>query len=319
MKKENIKFSIIVPIYNTDEIYLNECLKSIQTQNYNNFEIILVNDCSFREETIEWIKKIESKKNKNIKIINSETNNGLGESRNIGIKNSSGDVIIFVDSDDWVTKDMLYELAKIDFNQYDIVSFNFCKEKEDGTSIKNTDYIWYAGENILYGGGMSCAKAYAKEFLLENNIFYPKENMHHEDEYYTMLCLRHSPRIYSLNKYFYNYRIDVSTSICHTESSERKFNDIDFLLNKLNLSKKDNMVLRKYYTDCFSMFIFQYLKCDNCKCSNWIKYTRTWRKNRKVAVNMKRKFLYNIAFFFPITLFLLKKIIIKRISTAKTL
>ncbi len=94
---KNPKFSFIVPIYNTDVKLLDFCLKSILKQSYKNFEIILVNDNSTNENTNHYISSIAKK---NIKTITNYENIGLGPSRNVGIENSSGDVILFVDSDD---------------------------------------------------------------------------------------------------------------------------------------------------------------------------------------------------------------------------
>ncbi len=90
-------FSIIIPIYNTPIIFLKKCIDSCLNQDYKNYEIILINDCSTDIDTLEYISKLHNKK---IKIINNETNIGLGPSRNVGIKNSKNDYLIFVDSDD---------------------------------------------------------------------------------------------------------------------------------------------------------------------------------------------------------------------------
>ena len=103
----NIKFSIIVPVYNVEK-YIKKCINSILNQTYKNYEIIIINDGS----TDKSKKILESYKNiDNIKIIN-QTNKGLSVARNIGIKNASGDYLLFVDSDDYIDNDLLENLNK---------------------------------------------------------------------------------------------------------------------------------------------------------------------------------------------------------------
>ena len=88
----NIKFSIIVPVYNVEK-YLNTCLESIVKQTYNNYEVIIVCDkCDDNSEMIVdyYIKKYNWKK-----IY--EKNTGLSKARNIGIEIAAGDYLIFLD------------------------------------------------------------------------------------------------------------------------------------------------------------------------------------------------------------------------------
>lgn len=95
--------SIIVPVYNVEE-YLNECLDSIKRQTYKNIEVILVNDGSTdgSKEICERYCKNDSR----FKLINQE-NQGLSETRNVGVRASIGEYIFFVDSDDVVKVDIL--------------------------------------------------------------------------------------------------------------------------------------------------------------------------------------------------------------------
>ena len=98
--------SIIVPMYNTSA-YLKECVESIRAQTLSNIEIILIDDGSLDEcgSIAEDYKTIDSR----IKVIHRE-NGGLGAARNTGIDNSTGQYIGFVDSDDWVDKEMFGSL-----------------------------------------------------------------------------------------------------------------------------------------------------------------------------------------------------------------
>lgn len=99
--------SIIVPVYNTSK-YLEKCLYSLINQTIKNIEIIVVNDGS-TDNSLEIINKI-AKEDERIKVYNKK-NGGLSSARNYGIEKSTGKYIGFVDSDDYVRKDM-YEILK---------------------------------------------------------------------------------------------------------------------------------------------------------------------------------------------------------------
>ena len=100
--------SVIVPIYNVEK-YLEKCIESILAQTYTDYELILVNDGS-TDGCYEICQKF-SKRDVRIKLIN-KPNGGLSSARNVGIDNSKGDYITFVDSDDYISKYMLQELYR---------------------------------------------------------------------------------------------------------------------------------------------------------------------------------------------------------------
>jgi len=88
-------FSIVIPLYNKEK-YIGNTLKSILSQTFGDYEIIIVNDCSTDKSRAEAV-KFESPK---IRIIDHEKNKGLSASRNTGIRNASSSFIAFVDADD---------------------------------------------------------------------------------------------------------------------------------------------------------------------------------------------------------------------------
>ena len=92
-------FSIIIPLYNCEK-FIEICLLSVLNQNFNNYEIIIINDCS-KDRSLKICTKYKKKYPK-IKIINQKTNKGVSSSRNLGIKSSNGEYIIFLDSDDYL-------------------------------------------------------------------------------------------------------------------------------------------------------------------------------------------------------------------------
>ena len=123
-----MKFSIIVPVYNVEK-YVKRCLDSIFNQTYKDFEVIVVNDGS-TDKSMNIVKKY-----KDVKIINEE-NRGLSHARNNGVKNARGDYILFVDSDDYINKDLLKELNKSLNNNPDVVRFQVQSVDEYGNMTK---------------------------------------------------------------------------------------------------------------------------------------------------------------------------------------
>ena len=105
--------SVIVPVYKVEK-YLNRCVKSIIGQTYENLEIILVDDGS--PDRCPVMCEAWAEKDSRIKVIH-KSNGGLSDARNAGIKVANGELIGFVDSDDWIVPDMyqcLYATMKAD-------------------------------------------------------------------------------------------------------------------------------------------------------------------------------------------------------------
>lgn len=134
------KISIIVPVYNVEQ-YISKCIHSILEQSYRNWELILVDDGS-RDKSGQICDKF-SKQDERIKVVHKE-NGGVSSARNIGIDNSNGDWITFVDADDWLDPDTLR--IAMQFTNYDIVRFtgNYVYE-ESG----NGNYFYQINDALL--------------------------------------------------------------------------------------------------------------------------------------------------------------------------
>lgn len=116
------KVSIIIPVYNS-ELFLKECLDSIVNQTYENLEIICIDDCS--TDNSNKILLDYAKNDNRFIILKNDENIGQGLSRRYGIKKSSGDYIITIDSDDYVDKDFIEKLINVAIDKdCDIVSGN---------------------------------------------------------------------------------------------------------------------------------------------------------------------------------------------------
>ena len=104
-------FSIIIPVFNSQK-YLKKCLSSVLNQKFKNYEILIIYDHS--SDNSKKICKDFLIKNKNIvRLISNPKNLGVGKSRNIGLRNSKGRYIIFLDSDDYLMDQGLINLKRI--------------------------------------------------------------------------------------------------------------------------------------------------------------------------------------------------------------
>lgn len=106
MEEKNYKISIIIPVYNLED-YIKKCLDSVFAQTYKNIEVIIVNDYS----TDKSIDIINNYKDDRLKIINHDTNKGAGWARRTGIEQATGDYVITVDGDDWLSSDFIEKLV----------------------------------------------------------------------------------------------------------------------------------------------------------------------------------------------------------------
>ena len=126
--------SVIVPIYNSEK-YLDNTIKSIINQTYKNLEIILVDDGS-TDKSYEICKKYQKKDNR-IKLFH-QKNKGVSFARNIGIENSNGEFLTFLDSDDLIDKKMYEKLFNAFDNNLDYV---FCDYKTKKNILNNYNKI----------------------------------------------------------------------------------------------------------------------------------------------------------------------------------
>ena len=185
-EKMSPRFSVIMCAYNLEKI-VDTAIESVLTQNFENYELIIVNDGS-TDNTIGTLKKFESKSNGKIRIIDNQKNIGLSASRNIAIAQAKGEYIIHLDGDD-----TLYDrntLAKIDATignrKLDICYFGV-----QYVGGGNKLYLPNA-ENSTQKSRIVCdmhfavaSKVWRREFLEENNLTFI-EGMYYEDMVYSI-------------------------------------------------------------------------------------------------------------------------------------
>ncbi len=112
------KISVIVPCYNVEE-YVQKCIRSIAEQDYDNLEIICINDGS-TDTTLQILSTLQQEL-ACLRIID-QKNKGLSGARNVGIEHATGDYIMFIDSDDWLEKNTF---AKTFQTGFDLIIFSY--------------------------------------------------------------------------------------------------------------------------------------------------------------------------------------------------
>lgn len=246
--------SIVVPMYSVEK-YIEKCIVSLITFQNDNYEIILVNDGS-KDETLKIARQYEEQYDK-IKVIDIP-NGGVSNARNIGIKNSSGKYIMFVDSDDYLS-DEWHEIIdrgiKTD-NDYVIYSDKIYSKLDKKGILK---YILGYNTNGIVIGGPFC-KLIKREIIINNKIEFEKGIISGEDMLFNLECLKYSKTYTILNETFYKYliRAGSATNSYNEKSleSDKKFHnklkeilmDIDFIdddekLDIQNTSLKNAIVM----------------------------------------------------------------------------
>lgn len=142
-----MKVSIIIPVYNVEN-YLDRCLKSVEKQTYKDIEVIIVDDGS-PDNSYKIIDEYVKRNNNFIsyKIENS----GQGGARNFGIDKSTGEYIVFLDSDDYIAYDCIEKLVSAAISEKsDIVVCSCFDVKEDGTIIAKIENNILSGTTSIY-------------------------------------------------------------------------------------------------------------------------------------------------------------------------
>jgi len=270
-KMSPLFFSIIVPVYNVED-YLAQCLNSLLGQSYQNFEIILIDDGSTDSSGL--LCDNYEKANGNISVYHT-ANGGLSIARNTGVLYSRGDYIIFVDSDDFVSSEMLENIcysAKIN-HMPDIIISNGWYTFLDNT--KNISLINSMIEEALIYSGTGkeiletildrqlstvplWSKAYKKDFWMKNN-YKMKEGLIGEDSELTYKIILSADTI-SICPAFYFYRKGRKNSILAKITPKRITDYLTTYGEWLNFchNMKDKMFAEKllsFHAKCYSLDI----------------------------------------------------------------
>lgn len=211
-----MRFSIIVPMYNVQQ-YIDRCLDSLTDQEFEDYEVILVNDKS-TDSSLE-LARIWEKKYPKIKIYCKDSNSGLSETRNYGINKARGQYLIFVDSDDYVEKNCLTRInTELEKNLNPDIMYFGIYEETDGHKeycdkfaaerdrlLKANDFMLNELKHRqLYVSVW--AAIYKRGLIVDNNLYF-KSGLLHEDELWSPQVLYNAEKVCHVEYAFYHYYI----------------------------------------------------------------------------------------------------------------
>lgn len=301
--------TIVVPVYNIEK-YISRCIKSIINQTYKNLEIILVDDGS-KDNSGKICDEYQNKDNR-IKVIH-KINGGLSDARNVGIEHARGELIAFVDGDDYVEKEhieYLYNMLMKSNADISVCQFNIMyegSEKKSKKTKKDKQIVVNnveALETMLYNKkfcNSACTKLYKKNLF--NDIQFPKGKLY-EDLGTTYKLIAKSKKLVYGNLQTYNYLINRKDSIINRKFDEKRMEAIKFadeILKFVNGKYPNikNAAIARLYMEC----IFTIVQIDEEeKYRNNIKeiykYLNMYRinilLNSKIQLKFKLFAIYSI-------------------------
>jgi glycosyltransferase involved in cell wall biosynthesis len=282
-------FSIIIPVYNVAE-FLQECLNSVITQTFQDWEAVCVNDGSTDDSCV--ILKEFAAKDPRFTII-SKNNGGLSSARNTGLDAAKGDYILFLDSDDWL-EDNALELLAEKLCDEDMLCFsgrryfeeegrfNFPDRLNERRYLSGMDYY---SDNALERRDFAfvCVvlRLYKRSFLLENGLRF-KEGIYHEDNLFTPQACFYAKGVNVIDTCLYNYRIRANSIM--TTFNLKRYIDLLSTANELAtffISKEgfDKTVVYRSITHHYQVVFSEVVPQEKKK----IRRLCDWRLYRKVS------------------------------------
>ena len=222
--------SVIIPVYNVRS-YLEKCFASVAGQNWRNLEIILVDDGSTdgSGELCEELARRDSR----VRVIHKK-NGGLGSARNAGIDAAKGEILSFVDSDDWIEGGMYDTMTEIMHRENaQIIACGIKRVSEAGTVSYYQDNLEeravYSREEALIElpknerlSNSMCNKLFQRETIKGLHI---NEQIFYEDNPFTPQCIARAERVAYTAEPFYCY-FERSGSISRKGFSVREFDRV---------------------------------------------------------------------------------------------
>ena len=241
------KFSIIVPIYKVEK-YLDECVQSVLSQKFSDYECVLVDDGS--PDNCPAMCDEYAKKYEKIKVIH-QKNGGLSDARNAGILQAVGEYIVLLDSDDkFADKNVLQNLFDV-IQKYKtdvVVNVNLLTFTDDGEKELFDGYdksIAIASPNCIVTGFnkalmymAGCFFVLNREYLIKNDLFF-KKGILHEDEHWMPRVLFTTQQISVNHSPFYAYRTGRDGSITEKLSPQRLFDMLSIADDLFEWSKDE--------------------------------------------------------------------------------
>ena len=264
--------SIIVPVYNSS-LFLKRCLSSIEMQTFKNFEVIIVDDGS-TDGSAQIIDLYSEKKSQFHVFHNS--NHGVSFSRNFGIEHSNGNLICFVDSDDYLDATFLEKMYKqiknndIVFCRFDIVSANaidrFFETKlihllknPSNIELMIVENYFYKDKNVIFTDrvfGSCCRSLFYKEIISKNNLCFKNDVKLGEDLLFMMEYLKFVKHSGFVDEYLYHYQNNENSAVKKYASNYIK----NFYINRISTLKYELSFFKMKKDVFYSKYLCNYIK-----------------------------------------------------------
>lgn len=237
--------SIIIPIYNVEK-YIEKCIKSVIKQKISQlkYEVIIVDDGT-QDKSIEIAKRLLSESKIDYDIIYQE-NSGVSIARNNGLQNAKGSYVLFLDSDDILSTELIYTLSKEISKKNDIIFWAFNNIDTRGKILREYGED-YDTQNTVYQRGAEVLRdilinknhliwtgsaIYSREFLNKNHLLFNKKYINGEDQEFILTSLTIAKKVSFISNTLSYYLIrenSISTSF-----RVRKFDSVIALYNVKN-------------------------------------------------------------------------------------
>ncbi len=257
------KVSIIIPVYNVEK-YLPECLESVLSQTYKQWEAILVDDGS--KDSSGHICDRYAQLDARFRVIH-QNNSGAASAKNTGLDNVNGDYIAFIDSDDFVEPHWLERLLTVAQKENaDIVEYEFDKKYKTHTEKVNhgskaidrfTAHSYLEQYLNIWSNSLFCNKLLRKEVVGE--IRFRRERRCIDDEFFTYKVLSQAKKIVRIPDVLYHYRQRASSAV-YSERNQKQIADdaLEVLVERYRWIGKFFPDLKKIFLwhDIQMMFFF---------------------------------------------------------------
>lgn len=296
--------SIIVPVYNV-ETYLSICVDSLLAQNYDNIEIILVDDES--PDLCPQICDAYAVKDSRVRVFHKK-NGGAASARNIGLDNALGKYVCFVDSDDVVSPMYISELVKrLKEATADLAVCSYYKlfktRKEKAKCYKTNQIISQKEYLLQFLDDWTCGLIWNKIFVRENigMIRFP-EGHKIDDEFFTYQVVMNSDKVVLFDEPLYEYRMRISSVMGAAEQYEEKIllDKLEYLVERYEkVTQKFSDIIKPYLRNLMENLIILLRKSqhyDELKPKIQIQIKKYKWKYLLISGNIKEKigFLYSL-------------------------
>lgn len=269
MMQNNAPFiSVIMPTYNSEN-EIGNAIRSIISQKFQDWELLIVDDCS-TDHTCEVINKFVNSDSR-ISLFRKEKNEGPGKAKNLGLKKAKGKYITFCDGDDWVEKDAYYEMTLGGTLTYDVLSAGFYRDicDESGKVLESNlvfmptfeifkkndvlKMIPVMDQNRLFSYAVN--KLYSKQIIDQYNVRFSDKKFG-EDYDFNIDFFKHVESIMMLEKGYYHYIKN------NTESLTERYIPDFFSINKNRFEKMITLLEENncYSEDIQRMVLSSYVK-----------------------------------------------------------